>query len=186
MDGFRSAVMARSGGSFSGFGWGGHSGSSPTPFDNVDGARLAGPDGSHPLAAISIEELLKPRSSGLDGAIEIKHPVRIGEAIAGHLRVTATRDIGARAAMLRLVGAAIAEQRRSRDERDKDGRVVRSEEWVEVHGRLFEELPFSGTTLPQQMTTGQTFETAFTIPAPRLGPPTGHYGTALIGWAVEA
>ena len=188
MDGFRSAVLARSGGGMAaGFGgWSGHRGSSPTPFDNVDASRLAGPQGSHPLAAISVEEMLRARSDAFDGLIEIKHPVRIGEAIEGHLRLTAMRDIGARAAVLRLVGAAIAEQRQSDEERDKDGRVVRSEQWVEVHGRLFEELPFAGTTLPAQLKAGQAFETDFTIPAPRLGPPSGHYGTALIGWAVEA
>ena len=186
MDGFRSAVLARGGSTIPSFGWGGHSGSSPTPFDNVDGSRLAGPQGSHPLAALSLEELLQARSGGLDGAIEIKHPLRIGEGIEAHLRLTALRDINARNAMLRLVGAAISEQRESREERDSEGRVTSSEQWVEVHGKLFEELPFSGTTLPAQLTAGQTFETDFTIPAPRLGPPSGHYGTALIGWAVEA
>lgn len=186
MDGFRGAVMARGSGTYAGFGWGGRSGSSPTPFDNVDGSRLAGPEGSHPLAAISMEELLRQRSGGLDGSIDIKHPVRIGEAIEGHLRLTAVRDINARGAMLRLVGAAIAEQRESREDRDRDGKVTNREEWVEVRGRLFEELPFSGTMLPAQLSAGQTFETDFNIPAPRLGPPSGHYGTAIIGWAVEA
>ena len=186
MDGFRGAVMARGGSSIANFGWGGHRGSTPTPFDNVDGSRLAGPQGSHPLAALSVEDLLRARSDGLDGAIEIKHPVRIGEAIEGRLRLTALRGISARSAMLRLVGAAISEQRESDEERDKDGRVTSSEQWVEVHGHLFEELPFSGVMIPAQLSQGQTFEADFTIPAPRLGPPSGHYGTALIGWAVEA
>jgi hypothetical protein len=187
MDSFRSAVTA-SGSSFLGGigGWGGHSGSSPTPFDNVDGGRLAGPEGSHPLAALSVEEMLTPRSDGLEGAIEIKHPVRIGEAIAGHIRLRALRDINARGAMLRMVGAAIAEQQESKEERGSDGRVTSSEQWVEVHGRLFDELPFSEPMLPAQLSSGQTFEADFTIPAPRLGPPSGHYGSAILCWAVEA
>jgi hypothetical protein len=186
MNGFRGAVMALGGSAFGGFGWGGHSGSTPTPFDNVDGSRLAGPQGSHPLASISIEELLRARSAGLDGAIEIKHPVRIGEAIEGHIVFTAQRDINARGAMLRLVGAAIAEERESREERDSEGKVTSTEQWVEVHGRLFEQLSFATTPLPGEMSAAQTFETDFTIPAPRLGPPSGHYGTAIIAWAVEA
>jgi hypothetical protein len=189
MDGFRSAVMA-SGGSFPGFGvvsgWSSKSGSSPTPFDAVDGYRLAGPQGSHPLAAVSIEEMLKPRSDGVDGAIEIKHPIRIGEAIEGHLKLTALRDINARGAMLRLVGAVIAEQQESREERDSKGNVTRSEQWVEVHGRLFEELPFSQPALPASLSSGQTFETDFILPAPRLGPPSGHFGSAIICWALDA
>lgn len=185
MDGFRGAVQASGGSGFSG-GWGGKSGSSPTPFDAVDGYLLAGPQGSHPLAAISVEELLTSRSNGLKGAIEVKHPVRIGEAIEGHLTLMALRNISARGAMLRLVGAAIAERQESKEERDSQGKVTRSEHWVQVGGNLFDELPFTQPGLPAFLSEGQTFEADFTIPAPRLGPPSGHYGTALIAWAVEA
>lgn len=184
MDGFRAAVMKQ--GSAMGMGASGKSGGAPTPFDAVDGYRLAGPQGSHPLAALAIEDLLRPRSDGLDGAIEIKHPIRIGEAIEGHLKVTATRDISARAAILRLVGAVITEQQRSKEERDSEGKVTRSENWVEVHGNLFEELSFAQPQLPAQLSAGQPFEADFTLPAPRLGPPSGHYGSALIAWAIEA
>jgi hypothetical protein len=169
MDGFRNAVLASGSGAFAGIGgWSGHTGSAPTPFDNVDGFRLAGPQGSHPLAALSIEEMLRARSDGLNGAIEIKHPVRIGEAIEGHVSLTAVRDVNSRGAMLRLVGAAIAEQRESKEKRDSQGKVTRTEEWVEVHGRLFEELPFTQPPLPSQLSSGQTFEADFTLPAPRM------------------
>jgi hypothetical protein len=164
----------------------GRTGSSPTPFDNVDGYRLVGPQGSHPLAALSIDELLKARSDGLQGTVEITGPVRIGEAINGKLSVTALKDINARSAMLRLVGAVITEQQRSDEDRDSNGNVVRREDWVEVQGKLFEELPFSQYGLPATLTKGQTFESDFQIPAPRLGPPSGHYGTGLIAWAIEA
>jgi hypothetical protein len=169
------------GGSYSG-----RSGSAPTPFDNVDGYRLVGPQGSHPLAALSIDELLKPRTDGLQGTIEINGPVRIGEAINGKLSLTALKNISSRTAMLRLVGAVISEEKRSDEERDSKGNVIRSESWVEVHGKLFEELPFSQYGLPATLTAGQTFQTDFQIPAPRLGPPSGHYGPAIIAWAVEA
>ncbi len=191
MDGFPGAVMASGrsavfGGLAGLAGWSSKRGNSPTPFDAVDGSRLAGPQGSHPLAAVSIEEMLKPRSDGLDGAIEIKHPVRIGEAIEGHIKLTALRDIAARRAMLRLVGAVITEQRESKEERDNQGKVTRSEQWVEVHGKLFEELPFTQPGLPPSLAAGQTFEAAFTVPAPRLGPPSGHFGSAILAWAIEA
>jgi hypothetical protein len=185
VDGFRSAVMAQGSSAFAG-GWGGKTGNAPTPFDAVDGYRLAGPQGSHPLAAISIEEMLTRRSGGLNGEITIKHPVRIGEAIEGHITLTAMKDVSARGAMLRLVGAAIAERQESREERDSQGKVIRSEQWVEVGGKLFEELPFSQPGLPATLSSGQTFEADFTLPAPRLGPPSGHYGTGIIAWAVEA
>ncbi len=190
MDGFRNAVIAAGSGGLAGFGGiaglSGKTGSSPTPFDAVDGFRLAGPQGSHPLAAISIEEMLRSRSGGLDGAIEIKHPVRIGEAIEGKIKLSALRDIAARGAMLRLVGALIAEREESKEERDSEGRVTRSEHWVEIHGKLFEELPFTQPALPSSLSSGQSFEADFVLPAPRLGPPSGHYGTALIAWAIEA
>src|SRR6187399_1961928 len=127
MNGFRGAVIASSS-VMSGM-YSGKSGGTPTPFDNVDGYRLVGPQGSHPLAALYVEELLKPRTDGLQGTIEIKHPVRIGEAIDGHLSVTALKDVNSRGAMLRLVGAVIAEETRSEEERDSKGTVIRSENW---------------------------------------------------------
>ena len=186
MDGFRQAVMAAGGGRAGFGGYAGKSGSSPTPFDAIEGHRLAGPQGSHPLAAISIDDLLMPGSDGLDGMIEIKHPVRIGEAIEGHIRLTAQKDIAARGAMLRLVGAVITEQAESKAEHDSEGRETSREHWVEVHGRLFEELSFTQPALPAQLSTGQSFEADFTLPAPRLGPPSGHYGSGVIAWAIEA
>jgi hypothetical protein len=168
------------------FGWGGKRGSSPAPFDAVDPARLAGPQGSHPLALVAAEDLVRRSTDGLDGEIVIRDPVRIGDGIAGTLRLTARRDVNSRGAVLRLVGLALAEQQRSHEERDRDGRVTRSEHWVEANGKLFEQLPFSTPPLPATLTAGQTVETEFSIPAPRLGPPSAHLGSALIAWAVEA
>ncbi len=184
MDGFLAAVQRT--GSSGGFGYGGKSGSSPAPFDAVDGSRLAGPSGSHPLAAVRLEELVRTASDDLDGSIEIDAPVRVGEGIRGRLRVTAGRDIEARGAVLRLVGVRLTEQRRSYEQRDSKGQVTRSEQWVEVDGRLFETLPFTEPVLPARLAAGQTFEAEFNLPAPRLGPPSAHLGPALLAWALDA
>ncbi|HWH24848.1 MAG TPA: hypothetical protein VNW68_08160 [Candidatus Limnocylindria bacterium] len=189
MSSFREAVLASGNQVYqvSGlFGIGGKTGGAPTPFDALDGPRLAGPDGSHPLAGVAIEELLKPTSDGLDGRIEIDGPVRIGEGIKGRLELTARRDISARTAQLRLVGAVITEQQKSREQRDSRGNVTSREEWVEVGGRLFEQLPLGDVGLPPALSSGQRFEADFLVPAPRLGPPSGHLGTAVLAWALEA
>jgi len=164
----------------------GHSGSAPTPFDAVEGARLAGPQGSHPLAAISPQELVRLTSNGLDGVLSIKDPVRIGEAIAGHLKITARKDINARAANVRLVGVLLQENQESRQERNSKGEVISSEQWVEVHGSLIDELPFTEPALPTTLSAGQMFETDFNLPAPRLGPPSAHMGSAILAWALDA
>jgi len=158
----------------------------PAPFDAVTGNRLTGPKGSHPLATIGTEELVRRSSDGLDGQIAIADPVRIGEAIAGRLTVTARRDISARGAIIRIVGGLITERQRSREERNSKGNVVGRDEWVEVDGKLFDDLPFSQPALPTSLSAGQTFETDFSLPAPRLGPPSAHMGSALIAWAIDA
>lgn len=163
-----------------------HSGSAPTPFDAVDGGRLAGPQGSHPLAAISVAELIRRNSGGVDGEIAIKDPVRIGEAISGHLRVSARKDINARAANVRLVGVLLTEHEQSREERNSKGEVTSSEHWVEVSGSVIDELPFTEPVLPTTLSAGQTFETDFNLPAPRLGPPSAHMGSAILAWALDA
>ena len=191
MSSFREAVLASGNASTSMggmFGWGGHRGSAPTPFDAVDGARLAGPQGSHPLAAIAIEELVAPASDGLDGAITIDNAdaIRIGEGIGGRISVTARKDINARGAVLRLVGGRLLEERKSHEDRDSKGTVTRREDWVEVDGKLFEQLALTDMRLPASLAAGQHFEAQFTIPAPRLGPATAHLGSAIIAWAVEA
>ena len=189
MDGFLAAVVGsgselRMGGGI--FGWGGRSGSAPTPFDAVDGNRLAGPDGSHPLAAVRIDELVAPCSNGIDGEIVVDGPVRVGEGIVGRIRLIARRDITARGAVLRLVGGRLTEQRRQIEHRDSQGRVTSTDRWVEVDGGLFEQLPFTEPVLPARLAAGQTFEAEFLLPGPRLGPPSAHLGTAILAWALDA
>lgn len=191
MPGFREAVLASGGGAAFGggvFGWGGRRGSAPTPFDGVDPGRLAGPSGSHPLAAVSMDELVRRPTDGLDGEITLDDPasIRIGEGIRGRLTVVARREVRARSAALRLVGGLLTEQRRSKEDRDSKGNVTNREEWVEVNGRLFEQLAFTDTPLPAMLAAGQRFETEFLVPAPRLGPVSAHLGSAIICWALDA
>lgn len=190
MSGFRDAVLA-SGNSMTGwkgfsvFGAGQH-GSLPTPFDATAGSRLWGPQGSHPLAAIGLEELVGRSSNGIDGEITIKEPVKIGEALAGHIKLTARKDINARSAGFRLMGALLTERNQSREERDSKGNVTKSERWTEINGSVFEDLAMLDTALPAQLTAGQTFEADFNFPAPRLGPVTAHMGSAALVWALDA
>ncbi len=192
LDGWTGIGIGAAGGIGGGVGGGigragqGQSGSAPTPFDAVDHHRLAGPQGSHPLAAIDMRELVSPSSGGLAGDITLNEPIRIGEGLSGHLRVTARREINARQAVMRLVGVLLTEQQRSKEERDSQGKVISSQHWVEVHGRLFEELPFTEPSLPLSLGAGQTFETDFNLPAPRLGPPSAHMGSAILAWALDA
>ncbi len=58
--------------------------------------------------------------------------------------------------------------------------------WVEVHGTFIEESTFTEPVLPTLLAPGQLVEAPFTIPAPRLGPPSAHAGTTIVAWAVEA
>lgn len=95
-------------------------GSLPGPFDALDGPRLAGPSGSHPLAGVQVTDLLRAATNGLRGTIELSGPVRVGEGISGRIRVEATRPLNARSAYVRLVGILAAEQSRSGPTRAAD------------------------------------------------------------------
>jgi hypothetical protein len=191
------------------------SGNAPTPFDALDGHRLAGPQGSHPLARVTAADLLRTATDGLTGSIELAGPVRVGEGISGTIRMRTTRAIKARSAGLRLVGVRIAEETRSGKSREADaadalnaanaalrmatggtggsgGATTSSSSanqtvsWVEVHGTVIEEFTFTEPVLPVLLAPGQLVEAPFTIPAPRLGPASAHAGTAIVAWAVEA
>lgn len=162
----------------------GHSGSSPTPFDGIDFSRLAGPEGSHPLADVRPEDLLVPSSTEVQGEIAFDRPAVVGVGLSGSLRLRATRPIHARDAHLRLVGLKLAEERKSRSEHRADGSWT-SEDWVEANGELFVHDAFLEPSIPASLEPGQAFETTFAIPMPALGPPTGHLGCAIVAWAVE-
>jgi hypothetical protein len=168
------------------FGLVGHGGDAPAPFDALDGPRLAAPGRSHPLPPIDPAELVRSRSDGLDGVIEVESPTRVGEVIRGRVRVVAREPIDGRRAGLRLVGVRISEEERSHEQRDSKGQVTSRQEWVEVHGRVVDALEFTEPVLPATLGVGQALDMPFQIPAPRLGPPTAHVGTALVAWAVEA
>ncbi len=172
--------------SIGGFGaWGGRKGSAPEPFDALDGPRLAGPEGSHPLHAVSAEELVRSAHGPVAGEIVVEKPVRVGESVEGIVRIRALERIDARRAALRLVGLRLDEVARSEDHRDSEGHVTSTERWVEVDGRLFAENAFPEPMLPAGLAAGQVAEASFSLPAPRLGPPSAHLGESIVAWALE-
>ena len=151
-------------------------------------ASRAHPD-PHPLASLGASDLLRGATDGLEGGIELGGPVRVGEGITGTIRVRATKPIQARSAGIRLVGVLIAEEQRSqtRTSTSSDGHTSSTtESWVEVHGRVIDDLTFTEPFLPASLEPGQVLEVPFQIPAPRLGPPSAHAGSAIVAWAVEA
>lgn len=160
----------------------------PAPFGALDGLALAGPEGSHPLARIRFADLVDQASDELDGGIAIDGPTRVGEGISGRLRVTARRRIEGRSAALRLVGVRLAERSASMTRQVGTGDAARTEtwSWMEVHGSELEALVFPDIALPATIEAGETVERTFTVPAPRLGPPSAHGGVAGIAWAIEA
>jgi hypothetical protein len=169
-----------------GFGsFGVHSGSAPEPFDALDGPRLAGPQGSHPLHGVRAEELVRSSDGAILGEIVIDRPAMVGEGITGTLRLTATERIEARKAALRLVGLRLDEVTRSREDHDADGHVTHSEHWVETAGKLFIQDAFPEPVIPATLEPGTTVEARFAVPAPRLGPPSAHLGESIIAWALE-
>ena len=164
---------------------GGHSGSAPSPFNALNGPRLAGGEGSHPLHAVAAEELLAPTDGAVVGEFTLDQPAMVGEGITGTLRLTAQKPINARKAYLRLVGLRLDEVRRSQDHRNAKGEVEWTERWVETSGNLFVHDDFLEPAIPTSMESGQPFEAKFMVPAPRLGPPSAHLGESIIAWALE-
>lgn len=161
----------------------GRSGAAPSPFDALNGSRLAGHQSSHPLHDVRAEDLLNPGGGSLTGSITINERARVGEPIRGTIQLTAQREIKARGAYLRLVGLRLQEEQKS--ETHRDGDTQRTESWIEARGRLFEELPFLEPAIPVTFAPGQQFTAAFAIPAPALGPPSAHLGEAIVAWAIE-
>jgi hypothetical protein len=171
--------------SFSLGSFGGRTGSAPSPFDAVDGHRLAGPQGSHPLHAVSAEELVRPTDGAISGEIVLDRPARVGEGITGTIRLAATERVAARKAALRLVGLRLDEVSRSEDHRDADGHVTHTERWVQAQGKLFVQDTFLEPPIPATLEPGATWEGRFAVPAPPLGPPAAHLGESIIAWALE-
>ncbi len=168
-----------------GFGLARREGHCPEPFDAANGGRLAGPEGSHPLHDIRPEDLVRQSSGGIDGRFVLDGPVRVGEGIAGTLRLTAGEPVSARKAALRLVGLRLVEERKS-ETHETGENTSRTESWVEANGRLFVEDAFMEPAIPAALAAGEVFETRFLVPAPPLGPPSAHLGEAIVAWALEA
>jgi hypothetical protein len=163
----------------------GHTGSAPSPFDALNGPRLAGPEGSHPLHSVAAEELLRPTDGAVTGEIVLDHPARVGEGITGHVRLAATRQVSARKAYLRLVGLRLDEVPRSEEHRNSKGEVEWTERWVETSGKLFVTDAFLEPPIPTTFEPGATWEAPFAVPAPQLGPPSAHLGESIIAWGLE-
>lgn len=163
----------------------GHSGSAPSPFNALDGPRLAGPEGSHPLHEVRIEELLAASDGRLTGEITLDGPARVGDGLTGSIRIRALSEVRARGAALRRVGLRLDETRQEREHRDAKGNVTRREAWVEARGRLFDELGFVEPAVPATLVAGQEWESTFQVPAPPLGPPSAHLGESIVAWALE-
>jgi len=161
------------------------SGSAPSPFDAINGPRLAGPQGSHPLHTVLAEELVRATDGPVAGEINLDQPARVGDGITGTIRLAATEQVVARSAALRLVGLRLDEVARSEDHRDSEGHVTSSEHWVEVQGKLFVDDAFVEPAVPATLEAGATWEARFAVPAPPLGPPTAHLGESIIAWALE-
>ncbi len=166
------------------FGFSSHEGSCPEPFDALNGSRLAGSEGSHPLHTVAPEYLVRPSSDQVAGEIILDHAVRVGEGIEGTVRIRAIKPIDARKASLRLVGLRLVEEQKSMEHRVDDD-TTRTERWVEANGSLFIEDAFLEPAIPAMLQPGQVFETTFMVPAPRLGPPSAHLGEAIVAWALD-
>jgi hypothetical protein len=162
----------------------GHSGHAPSPFDAINGGQLAGGSGSHPLHGVRAEDLLNPGDGSLTGSITVDGGrARVGDPIRGTIDITATKDIKARGANLRLVGLRLVEERKSASH--KSGNSTTTENWVEANGRLFSTSPFLEPAIPTTLAAGQRVTVGFAIPAPQLGPPSAHLGEAIVAWALE-
>ena len=160
-------------------------GSAPAPFDAINGPRLAGPQGSHPLHTVQAEELVRAADGPIVGEIVLDQPARVGDGITGTIRLSAREPVIARGAALRLIGLRLDEVARSVDHTDGEGHVTSSERWVEVQGKLFVEDAFLEPAVPATLEPGQQWEARFAVPAPPLGPPTAHLGESIIAWALE-
>ncbi len=165
--------------------FGAYKGSAPEPFDAINGPRLAGPQGSHPLHDVHIDELVRSNDGAVLGEIVLDRPAVVGEGITGTLRLSTAKRIDARKAALRLVGLRLDEVTRSREDRDSDGHVTSSEHWVETSGKLFVADAFPEPVIPTTLEPGASLEARFAVPAPRLGPPSAHLGESIIAWALE-
>jgi hypothetical protein len=160
-----------------------HGGSAPSPFDALNGYRLAGGQGSHPLHEVRIDDLLRTTDGSLGGSITLDGPAMVGQPIRGRIDLIANHEINAGAANLRLVGLRLVERQAS--ETHRTGDTTTTDSWVEANGQLFSTSPFLEPAIPTQLAPGEMFSAAFAIPGPALGPATAHLGEAIVAWALE-
>lgn len=171
--------------SFSLGSFGRRTGKAPSPFDALNGPRLAGPHGSHPLHSVAAEDLIRTSDGPATGEIVLDHPAVVGEGITGTVRIRAEQRIAGRKAAFRLVGMRLDEVRRSESHQDAEGHTTSTESWVETQGKLFVQDAFLEPAVPATMEPGQEWQSTFAVPAPQLGPPSAHLRESIIAWALE-
>jgi hypothetical protein len=169
-----------------GIGRTGHSGSAPSPFDALNGSRLAGPENSHPLHLVGPNELVRSGDGGpISGTITVNLPAVVGEGVTGTIEIQAREEVKARSAAFRLVGLRLDERRETETHDDGRGNATDIESWVECHGSLFATASFTEPVIPASLQAGETWQGTFSVPAPPLGPPTAHLGESIVAWAVD-
>jgi hypothetical protein len=164
--------------------YGRRSGDLPAPLDALDGSLLVGESGSHPLAFLTPEMLVRPTTDGLTGGFEVEGRGRVGEGVAARLHIKATRSIEGRSARLSLRGFLLREVERSATR--GSGKRTRTERWVEVVAEELETITLAEPALPLALAEGETLDLPISAPAPRLGPPSAHLGAAAVLWLLEA
>ncbi|MEY4388557.1 MAG: hypothetical protein RLZZ432_276 [Chloroflexota bacterium] len=163
----------------------GRAGSLPAPLDAVDRALLVGAHGSHPLAFLEAAALLRPATDGFSGGLVLDAPARVGGEIRGRLRARALRAIDARGARLAVKGYLLCEVARSETRKDPKGAGT-TEYWVEVVAREIGETPLTETPLPTRLEQGEEIDLSILAPAPQVGPPSAHVGSAAVIWTLQA
>ena len=161
-----------------------HTGSVPAPFDALNGPRLVGEEGSHPLGFFKPEDFLRPNDGALSGELTLDHPPRIGEAITGRIRIVANQAISAQRAYLQIVGMRLDEIDRQEQEHNSAGKATYAERWVDVSGEVLYQNAVHERAIPSSLKSGEVFESSFEIP-PAPGPQASHSGEFIVAWALE-
>ena len=161
-----------------------HTGSVPAPFDALNGPRLVGEEGSHPLGLFRSEDFLHRSDGAINGQLTLDRPPRIGEPIAGRIRLVASQEVSAQKAYLQIVGMRLDETDRTEQEHDSAGTATYTERWVDVSGEILYQNAVHEPAIPTSLKTGEAWESSFELP-PAPGPQAGHSGEFIVAWALE-
>jgi hypothetical protein len=161
-----------------------HTGSVPAPFDALNGPRLVGEEGSHPLGLFKPEDFLRRSDGAINGQLTFDRPPRIGEPIAGRIRLVASQEVSAQKAYLQIVGMRVDETDRTEQEHDSSGTATYTERWVDVSGQILYQNAVQEPAIPTSLKPGEVWESSFELP-PAPGPQAGHSGEFIVAWAIE-